>query len=147
MEALIKGVCDFYGVGTLRELVTEDGLTCSWQSVDEFQKVRGMVQKVNEWVFHYKFTRAVCTLTSLERAIVIDFKGQGAVQKFGDLQLGPLLVQPAVLQLFPGASGLQSIPNLSESDFYSMAWNIVTASNRRMEFEHVGVCTRARGSV
>jgi hypothetical protein len=140
MEAVIKGVCAEFGVGTLKELATDDGRQCYWDDVDEFRKVRRLVQTVNDWVVHYKFTRVVCTLGSLEQAIVADFKGEGVVKQFDDLQLGPLLAQPEVLALFPGAKQLQTIPHFLEADFYVMAWTLLTnnsGNQRRFEFEDV----------
>eukprot|EP00729_Bicosta_minor_P021178 gene21178-2718_t len=74
---LIKGVCEALNVGSLREIAIEKKFRGSgeryvcFDHIDEFRKVQRLVQ----------------------RAIVQDFKDQGAVKTFEDLQIGPLLEQ------------------------------------------------------
>ena len=57
--------------GSLREIaVQEIGGYLRWDHIDEFRKVKQLTQRVREWIIHYKYTRVVCTLASLEQAIV-----------------------------------------------------------------------------
>ena len=62
-EGLIKGVCEALNVGSLREIAIErkyrgsgERYVC-FDHIDEFRKVQRLVQRVKEWIIHYKYVR------------------------------------------------------------------------------------------